>query len=295
MPARIFPALFVLLWATGFIGARYAMPFIEPFFFLTVRFLIAAALLFVLLLPAGIDWPAPRKALHAGIAGCLIHGVYLSSVFWAIRHGMPAGMSALVVGLQPLITALIARSALGEQLRPRHWIGLIAGFVGVGIVLGPKLGLGGGVNAATVSASFLAVVGISAGTVWQKRFVGAVDLKAATMIQYVAAAIFVGALSLLFEHHTVILSGELVFAMTWLVLVLSIGAVLLLMRLIRDGAVSKVSSLFYLVPAVTALLAWALFGESLTPLQLGGMAVAALGVALAMGQFGGEPDPNSTR
>lgn len=287
MPVRIFPALFVLLWATGFIGARYAMPYIEPFFFLSIRFLIAAALLFALLLPAGIAWPEPRKAVHAGIAGCLIHGVYLSSVFWAIRHGMPAGMSALVVGLQPLIVALIARPALGETLRPRHWIGLIAGFIGVGIVLGPKLGLGSGVNVATVSASFLAVIGISAGTVWQKRFVGAVDLRAATMIQYVAAAIFVGILSLLFEDHAVTLSPELFFAMAWLVLVLSIGAVLLLMRLIRDGAVSKVSSLFYLVPAVTALLAWLLFDESLTLVQLGGMAVAAMGVALAMGQFGG--------
>lgn len=285
MPVRIFPALFVLLWATGFIGARYAMPYMEPFTFLTARFLLAAAILFVLLLPGGMRWPSPRTAFHAAIAGCLIHGVYLASVFWAIHHGMPAGMSALVVGLQPLVTAVIAGPALGEKVGLRHWIGLVAGFAGVAVVLWPELGSAvAGVNAATISASILAVLGISVGTIWQKRFVGTVDLKAATMIQYLAAAVFIGVLSLAFERHTVVLSGELVFAMAWLVFVLSIGAVLLLMWLIREGAVSRVSSLFYLVPAVTALLAWALFGESLSPLQLFGMAITALGVALATRQ-----------
>lgn len=292
MAVRLYPALFVLLWATGFIGARYAMPNAEPFTFLTVRFLLAALVLFILILPAGIRWPGPRKALHAAFTGCLIHGVYLGGVFWAIRHGMPAGLSALVVGLQPLVTALIARPALGEQLHPRQWVGLLAGFGGVAIVLAPRLSLvGGGVDAATVSASVLAVLGISAGTIWQKRFVGSVDLKAATMIQYLAAALLAGGLSLAFETHAIVFSAELLFAMAWLVLVLSIGAVLLLMRLIRDGAVSKVSSLFYLVPGVTAVMAWALFGESLSLLQLSGMAVTAVGVALATGQIGGRPTP----
>lgn len=281
MPVRIFPALFVLLWATGFIGARYAMPYMEPFAFLTARFLIAATILFVLLLPAGIRWPKARIAMHAAIAGCLIHGVYLGCVFWAIRDGMPAGMSALVVGLQPLITASIAVPFLGEKLGPRHWIGLIAGFAGVAIVLSPEIGSAAGVNAVTIAACVLAVIGISTGTVWQKRFVEAVDLKAVTMIQYLAAAVFVGLLSTAFERHTVIFSGELVFALAWLVFVLSIAAVLLLMWLIREGAVSRVSSLFYLVPAVTALMAWALFGEKLTVVQLVGMAVTAAGVALA--------------
>lgn len=281
MAVRIFPALFVLLWATGFIGARYAMPYMEPFAFLTARFLIAAAILFVLLLPAGIRWPKARIAMHAAIAGCLIHGVYLGCVFWAIRDGMPAGMSALVVGLQPLITASIAVPFLGEKLGPRHWAGLIAGFAGVAIVLSPEIGSAAGVNAVTIAACVVAVIGISTGTVWQKRFVEAVDLKAVTMIQYLAAAVFVGLLSTAFERHTVILSGELVFALAWLVLVLSIAAVLLLMWLIREGAVSRVSSLFYLVPAVTALMAWALFGEKLTVVQLFGMAVTAAGVALA--------------
>jgi len=281
MPVRMFPALFVLLWATGFIGARYAMPYIEPFTFLTARFLIAAVILFVLLLPAGIRWPRPRVALHAAIAGCLIHGVYLGCVFWAIRDGMPAGMSALVVGLQPLITASIAVPFLGERLGPRHWAGLVAGFAGVAIVLSPEIGSAAGVNAATIAACVLAVVGISTGTVWQKRFVEAADLKAVIMIQYLAAASFVGLLSAAFENHRIVLSGELAFALGWLVLVLSIAAVLLLMWLIREGAVSRVSSLFYLVPAVTALMAWTLFGEKLTALQLAGMALTAAGVALA--------------
>ncbi len=285
MPVRLFPALFVVLWATGFIGARYAMPYMEPFLFLTARFLIAGAILCVWVMLAGNHWPSKRGAMHAIIAGCLIHGVYLGAVFWAIHNGLPAGMSALVVGLQPLITALIAGLALGERIQPRHWAGLVVGFVGVAMVLWPKLSISaGGVTPATVSASILSVVAISAGTVWQKRFVGWIDLKAGTALQYLGAAVLTGVLSLLFETHNVIWSVPLVFAMFWLVFVLSLGAVLLLMILINQGAVSKVASLFYLVPGVTALMAYALFGETLTTFQLAGMCIATLGVALSTGQ-----------
>ncbi|PSH69193.1 EamA family transporter [Phyllobacterium brassicacearum] len=285
MPVRYFPALFVVLWATGFIGARYAMPYMEPFLFLTARFLIAGAILGVWVVLAGNHWPSKRGAMHAIIAGCLIHGVYLGAVFWAIHNGLPAGMSALVVGLQPLITALIAGLALGEKIQPRHWAGLAVGFYGVAMVLWPKLSISAdGITPATVSASILSVIAISAGTVWQKRFVGAIDLKAGTTLQYLGAAVLTGVFSLLFETHVVIWSGSLVFAMLWLVFVLSIGAVLLLMILINQGAVSKVASLFYLVPGVTALMAYALFGETLTLFQLFGMLIATLGVALSTGQ-----------
>ncbi len=153
MPVRYFPALFVVLWATGFIGARYAMPYMEPFLFLTARFLIAGAILGVWVVLAGNHWPSKRGAMHAIIAGCLIHGVYLGAVFWAIHNGLPAGMSALVVGLQPLITALIAGLALGEKIQPRHWAGLAVGFYGVAMVLWPKLSISAdGITPATVSA-----------------------------------------------------------------------------------------------------------------------------------------------
>jgi len=279
---RLIPALFVFLWATGFIGARYAMPWAEPFSFLAVRFILAFAILAVAAVLLGAKRLGRRDVLHAGMAGVLMHGVYLGGVFWAIHRGLPAGLSALIVGLQPLITAILAGSLLGERIMPRHWAGLAAGFAGVVIVLAPKLGaIGGGVTGATLAASFVAVAGMSAGTIWQKRFLGDSDLVAGTCWQYAGGALVMIVLSFAFETRRFTLNGELVFAMAWLVLVLSIGAIVLLMIMIRDGEMSKVASLFYLVPAVTALIAWALFGEELTLVQIGGMALATFGVALA--------------
>ncbi|MCX7305217.1 MAG: DMT family transporter [Hyphomicrobiales bacterium] len=279
---RIIPALFVVLWATGFIGARYAMPWAEPFSFLAVRFAIAFAILAVAALAMGQGRITRRDATMAAFAGVLMHGVYLGGVFWAIRHGMPAGLSALIVGLQPLITALLAGSLLGETVLPRHWAGLGAGLAGVAIVLAPKLGaIGDGVTWATLAASFVAVAGMSAGTIWQKRFLTESNLLAGTCWQYAGGAALMAIASFALESRHFTLNGELVFAMAWAVLVLSIGAIVLLMVMIRDGEVAKVASLFYLVPAVTALMAWALFGEQLTLIQIGGMALTTIGVALA--------------
>lgn len=279
---RLIPALFVFLWATGFIGARYAMPWAEPFSFLAVRFVLAFAILAAAAVLLGARRLGAREVLHAGVAGALMHGVYLGGVFWAIHRGLPAGLSALIVGLQPLITAVLAGSLLGERIMPRHWAGLVAGLAGVVIVLAPKLGaIDGGVTGATLAASFVAVAGMSAGTIWQKRFLTGSDLVTGTCWQYAGGALVMIVMSLAFETRDFTLNGELVFAMAWLVLVLSIGAIVLLMIMIRDGEMSKVASLFYLVPAVTALIAWALFGEELTLVQIGGMALATFGVALA--------------
>ena len=279
---RFIPASFVVLWATGFIGARYAMPWAEPFTFLAVRFVLAAALLAVLTMILGSRRASGTEAFHAAIAGILMHGVYLGAVFWAIHRGMPAGFSALIVGLQPLITAVLAGKFLGEAILPRHWVGLAVGLVGVVIVLWPKLGaVGGGVTAATLTASLVSVLAMSAGTVWQKRFASGGDLVTATMWQYVGGAALMALASLAFETRAVVINGELIFAMAWLVLVLSIGAIFLLMVMIRDGEMSKVASLFYLVPAVTAVIAWALFREQLNLVQIVGMAIATLGVGLA--------------
>lgn len=279
---RLIPALFVFLWATGFIGARYAMPWAEPFSFLAARFIIAFVILAAAAALLGARRSGWRDVLHAGMAGVLMHGVYLGGVFWAIHRGLPAGPSALIVGLQPLITAILAGNLLGEKVLPRHWAGLAAGFAGVVIVLAPKLGaIDGGVTWAMLAASFVAVAGMSAGTIWQKRFLTGSDLIAGTCWQYAGGALVMIVLSMAFETRRFTLNGELVFAMAWLVLVLSIGAIVLLMIMIRDGEMSKVASLFYLVPAVTALIAWALFGEELTLVQIGGMALATFGVALA--------------
>ncbi|MER9739592.1 DMT family transporter [Mesorhizobium sp. M0187] len=279
---RFIPASFVVLWATGFIGARYAMPWAEPFTFLAARFVIAALLLAGLMLVLGSKRATRAEALHATVAGILMHGIYLGAVFWAIHRGMPAGLSALIVGLQPLITAVLAGRFLGEDILPRHWAGLAVGLVGVIIVLWPKLGaLGGGVTPETLTASLVSVLGMSAGTIWQKRYASGGDLVAATMWQYIGGGSLMILASLALETRTVIINGELIFAMAWLVLVLSIGAIFLLMVMIRDGEMSKVASLFYLVPAVTAVIAWALFGEQLSLVQIVGMAIATLGVGLA--------------
>lgn len=286
-PKRLIPATFVLLWATGFIGARYAMPWAEPFTFLAVRFVLAFMVLGAVMLVLGSGRLSRRAALHAVLIGMLLHGVYLGGVFWAIHQGLPAGLSALIAGLQPLVTAVLAGKLLGEEIRPRHWVGLAVGFVGVMIVLSPKLGmLGGGVTWQTLTASIIAMAGISAGTIWQKRVGSTGDLVTGTFWQYVGAAILMAAASMVFETRQMTINGELIFAMAWLVFVLSIGAIFLLMVMIRDGAMSKVASLFYLVPSVTAVIAWLLFGEQLSLVQLVGMAIATLGVGLATAQPG---------
>lgn len=282
MPTRLMPPLFVLLWSTGFIGARYAMPYAEPLTFLALRFALAVVVL------VGLIFALSSKRLNAReigvgmVTGILIHGLYLGGVFWAVHRGLPAGITALIAGLQPLITTLIALAVLGEKVSSRQWLGMTLGLVGVIVVLSPKLGVSGaGVNAATLTASAIAVLSISAGTVWQKRYGVKADPVSNATWQYVGAAIVTGLGSILFETREVIWNGELVFALLWLTLVLSIGAIFLLMHMIRQGEMAKVSSLFYLVPVVTALMAWLLFDEKLLPIQLVGMAIATLGVALA--------------
>lgn len=276
-----FPGLFVVLWSTGFVGARYAMPHAEPFTFLALRFAIACLILAPAAALVKEGWPGKRLALHAMIAGSLIHGVYLGGVFFAIRHGLSAGIAALIVGLQPILTAVLAGSLLGETIRPRHWLGLAVGLLGVFLVVLPKIQVGSGLGPVTLVPAVIAAVAISVGTIWQKRFVGSVDLRVGTALQYLGALVPVTLASLLFETRSIDWTGEFVFALGWLVIVLSIGAVFLLLFLIREGAVSAVTSLMYLTPGVTAVMAYLLFGETLTPLQLVGMALAGLGVAAA--------------
>lgn len=282
MATRLIPPLFVLLWSTGFLGARYAMPWAEPFSFLAVRFALAFGILAVVMLALSSKRLAARQIGNAMFAGLLIHGLYLGGVFWSVHNGLPAGISALIAGMQPLVTALLAMALLGERVIQRQWIGLVAGLFGVLLVLWPKLGVSGsGINGANLAASAVALLAICAGTVWQKRYGTRDDMVANTAWQYVGATIPMVIGSLLFETRTYTLNGELIFALAWLTLVLSIGAIFLLMRMIRDGEMAKVSSLFYLVPGSTAIIAWFLFGETLTVMQLVGMAVATLGVALA--------------
>jgi drug/metabolite transporter (DMT)-like permease len=280
---RTFPALFVLLWSTGFIGARLGMPYAEPFSFLSLRFVIAIALLGLLALAARAPWPGLRLAGHCMVVGIFLHGLYLGAIFWVIDHGMPAGISAMIVGLQPITVAVLAGPLLGEKVSARQWSGLLIGAAGLVLVLAPKFEFAGsGINPTNITICFLAMLGQTAGTIYQKKFATAAPLRTGTLWQYAGALLPCFIYALFFESFEFDWNGELIFALGWLVLVLSIAAIFLLMRLIRDGSVSTVSSLFYLVPASTAIIAFFLFGETLNWIQIGGMVLCAIGVRFAM-------------
>jgi drug/metabolite transporter (DMT)-like permease len=273
------PALFVLLWSTGFIGAKYGLPYAEPLTFLYVRFL--AALVVVVLIAWVTSAPVPDRAgiFHTVVTGLLMQGIYLGGVFISIHRGMPAGISALIVGLQPLLTSTIANRLLGEKVLPLQWIGLMLGLAGLVLVVQDRTGTGEAALFAWIT-SIAALIGITLGTLYQKQYAGHVDLRSSLVVQYAAAAAFCGIGAGLFETGKVQWTGEFIFAVAWLVFVLSCGAIFLLMFMIRRSAATKVASLFYLVPPVTALMAWGMFGERLSPLALMGMLVSVGGVFL---------------
>jgi drug/metabolite transporter (DMT)-like permease len=278
--------MFVLLWSTGFIGARYGLPYIEPFTFLLIRFLIATTLLVSIVLALRAPWPVRRADVgHAAVVGLFLHGGYLGGVFFAIDRGMPAGLSALIVSLQPVLTAIVAPAMLGERVGGRQWLGLVLGFIGVMLVVSEKVWLSGapaGITGATLTATTIALFSTTAGTLYQKRFGTGVPLLSGTSIQYLAAAGLMVLLSFGVETREINWTPQLVFALGWLVFVLSLGAILLLMLLIRERSAARVTSLFYLVPPATAIEAYLLFGERFAWLALLGLAVASLGVALVV-------------
>lgn len=285
MLARFAPALFVLLWSTGFIASKLGAPYAEPFTFLSVRFLLVMSVMVPICLVARASWPTGAAFRHAFIVGALIHGVYLSGVFWALRNGMPAGVVALLVSLQPVLTAVLAWPLLGERITGRHWGGLALGLAGAALVIWPKLEgtvatSGSGINPATATAAALALLGMTLGTIYQKSSVAHSDLRTGSVVQFVGAIAVAGPLALMFETHEIVWSGEFILAMAWLVIPLSIVSINLLMILIRQNAVSRLSALFYLVPAVTALLAYLIFGETLTAMQLVGIVMVMAAVVL---------------
>jgi len=278
--ARIAPFLFVFLWSTGFLGAKYGLPYAEPLSFLIVRYLLVIALMAALALLLRAPWPGdPRQWFHIGASGLMVHGLYLAGVFLAIGAGLPAGVTALVVGLQPLLTATLAGRLLGETVLARQWLGLALGFVGVALVVAGKLG--GGFGVAALAPAFVALLGITAGTLYQKRFCPRFDWRSGAVAQFLPTALVTGAIVLATDSYRIDWTGEFVFALGWLVLALSVGAISLLNWLIRHGSAVNVARLFYLTPPATALLAWLLFGETLAGLALFGMALAVWGVYLS--------------
>jgi len=269
--------LFVLLWSTGFIGAKLGLPHAGPMTFLALRFALVAAALALWVRLAGAPWPSRAQARDQAVIGLLLHGVYLGGVFTAISLGTEAGLAALIVGLQPIATALIARQVLGERLVSAQWLGMALGFGGVGLVVWQKLDAGIG-DWRGIAFCFAALIAIAAGSVLQKTRGGDTPLRAGALVQFAAAFVVTGTVALIVEDNRVAWTGEFLFALGWLVIVLSLGAISLLIWLIRRGAASNVASLFFLVPPCTALIAWALFGEELGPVALAGIAITALGV-----------------
>ena len=278
------PAVFVMLWSTGFIGAKFGLPHAEPFTFLFIRYVLVILLLILLALATGAPWPKNWvQTANIAVPGILVHGAYLGGVFAAIHKGVPAGVTALIVGVQPILTAVAAGPYLGEKVTPRQWAGLVMGLAGVGLVVWDKLNWQSH-HLTGVVYSVIALVGITAGTLYQKRHGGDMDLRTGSAIQFAAAAVPTLALALVFESMEVSWSAEFVFTLGWLVLVLSLGAISLLHLMIRHGAAARVASLFYLVPPVTALMAFLAFGETLDPPAMVGMAVTVAGVALVTGR-----------
>ncbi len=273
----IAPAVFVVLWATGFVVAGLSAGHVEPLTFLAIRFPIAGLIFAAIALGQRAVWPTTKLAIHAGSAGALLHAGYLGPVYWAVAHGMPAGVSALIVGLQPLITTILASLMVGEKITSRHWLGLAVGILGVGLVVSPKLTLDtlGGITPLTTGICILGAFSVSLGTVYQKKFATGLDLASGGVWQYAGATLVVLIGAVAIEDFGFDGSVSAWVALGWSVIVLSLGAITLLMVLIRHGEVSRVSSLIYLVPGVAAFSTFLVFGETLVPLQILGMAVCA--------------------
>jgi drug/metabolite transporter (DMT)-like permease len=270
--------VFVLVWSTGFIVARFGMPYTDPMTFLTMRFFGVLVIMLPLALWWRVAWPSRLSTFHIAISGLLLHVGYLGGVWAAIKIGTPAGLAALIVGLQPVLTAIFA-ARVAERVTPRQWAGLLLGFGGVALVLAEKLGFDG-VTVAGVVLCFVALVSFTVGTLYQKRFCPVFDLRVGTLIQYAASGVVTGILMLWLEPMQVQWTPELIGALLWSILPLSIGAMSLWFLLLRQGAATRVSSLMYLTPPTVAIMAWWLFDEPLTLWIALGIAVTVAGVWL---------------
>ncbi len=280
--ALMTPGLFVVLWATGFVVARLVAPHADPLTFLVVRFGLSSLVFAAISVAAGARWPRGWAAWrNLVVVGVLMQGVYLGGVFWAVRHGLPAGLSALVTGLQPLLTAMLSFWLLGERVRARRWWGIGVGFAGVLMVLAPQLTGAGGAGWLPILACVFSMVGTTLGTIWQKRTGAGADLRTSGAVQFGAASLVLLPFAVALEPGRFDGSWQVLVGLAWGVFGLSLGAVTLLLVLIRRGAVAGVASLMYLVPPVAAGLGYWWFGDVLNALQIVGMAVAAVGVWVA--------------
>jgi drug/metabolite transporter (DMT)-like permease len=278
LAARAVPAIFVVLWSTGFIATKYVVNNAEPLSYLAIRMGLVVVLMAIIAVIARPKWPDLTGVAHSAIAGILVHGFYLGGTAIAIAHSIPAGLSALIPGLQPILTSTLANRWLGERVTPVQWGGLLLGLAGVVLILHdrPMSGEAGW----GWFASGVSLVSITLGTLYQRRCCNRIDWRAGNLIQYIAVTIFFSIGAALFETGTVHWTGEFILALAWLVVVLSIGSIGLLYWLIRRSAATSVASLFYLVPAVTAAMAYLLFGERLDAVAVAGMIACGAAVVL---------------
>jgi drug/metabolite transporter (DMT)-like permease len=283
---RAMPAVFVLIWSTGFIVAKFGLPYAPPLTFLVIRYVLSIVCFLIWIRLARAPWPRePRQWLHLAAAGLLMHAVYLGGVWMAVKGGMGSGLAALIVGLQPVLTALwisgTGSAQAHNRVTSRQWMGLVLGLGGLLLVVSRKFGTGSEATVLTLACAVSALIGITAGTLYQKRFMKPTDVRTANVIQ-LGAALLVTLPLAFFETEAIVWNGEFLGAMAWSVLALTLGGSSLLYLLIQRGAATSVTSLLYLVPPTTALMAWALFGESITMTTLVGTALTALGVSLVV-------------
>jgi drug/metabolite transporter (DMT)-like permease len=282
---KLAPGLFVFLWSTGFIGVKYGIPYAPPFYFIAIRMAIASLLLFIAISFLRRSQPLTRSILWPStLIGLTLHGAYLGGCFFAVSRGMPAGVAALIVSLQPVLVSLFAAKYLNEPLKARAVLGLILGLVGLFVVVLPRINMTGdnAISLVAVAASVIGLLGGTSGTILQKKYGGAIPTLAGTSIQYAATALVLLVLALLFEEPNITWSPEFIGALTWLVLALSFGAILLLFFLLSHGSAASVSSLYYLVPAVTAIIAYFMFDEHISVISLIGTAITVVGVWLVV-------------
>ena len=295
MLKKLAPGLFVFLWSTGFIGVKYGIPYAPPFYFIAIRMAIAACLLFIAISFLRKSQPITRAIIWPStLIGLTLHSAYLGGCFFAVSRGMPAGVAALIVSLQPVLVSLFAAKYLNEPLKARAVLGLTLGLVGLFVVVSPRINMTGAnaISLVAVAASVIGLLGGTSGTILQKKYGGAIPTLAGTSIQYAATALVLLVLALLFEEPNITWSAEFIGAMTWLVLALSFGAILLLFFLLSQGSAASVSSLYYLVPAVTAIIAYFLFDEHISSLSLIGTAITVVGVWLVVSKQKETPAAN---
>ncbi len=276
---RAAPLTFVLLWSTGFISAKYGMPYAEPLTFMLVRMGLAALVLAIVVAVMRVPLPRPREAWHSLVAGLLVQVVYLGGVFVAVSQGVPAGISALLPGLQPILTATLASRFLGERVTAVQWGGFVLGLVGVLLVLNDRDVAVSGTTLGWVS-SVISLFAITLGTLYQKRYCGAIDWRSGNLVQFAGATVVFAIGAYAFETRAIEWATPFIIALAWSVIALSVLTIALMYWLIRRIPASRVASLFYLVPAVTAVIAWLAFGETLNAIAIVGMVLCAGGVIL---------------